>query len=77
MRAGTVASAITRPAGTGPFTGLLDALALPGSYAVVLPSLAHLGCSRTTAYRVGLIAETGARLMAVRGPVPQPDRDAH
>ncbi|GAA0979145.1 hypothetical protein GCM10009555_043300 [Acrocarpospora macrocephala] len=49
------------------FAGLLDALAVEGSYGVVTPSTAHLGGRRLGQERTGLIAVTGRRLMLVRG----------
>lgn len=53
------------------FAGLLDALAASGGYGVVLPSPAHLGSSRAViCERASLLAETGARLMVIRGRLP-------
>jgi len=49
------------------FAGLLDALAMEGSYGVVTPSAAHLGSGVTGRARIQKIAETGRRLMLVRG----------
>jgi hypothetical protein len=48
------------------FVGLLDTLALPDAYGVVIPSLGHLGPSRTAADRARMILGAGARLMQVR-----------
>lgn len=48
------------------FVGLLDTLALPDAYAVVIPSIGHLGPSRTAAERARIIHDTGARLVQVR-----------
>jgi hypothetical protein len=50
------------------FVGLLDTLALPEAYGVVVPSLGHLGPSRTAAKRARIIRGFGARLMPVRFP---------
>lgn len=50
------------------FVGLLDTLALPEAYGVVIPSLGHLGPSRTAARRAQIIRGFGARLMPVRFP---------
>ncbi|GAT68856.1 hypothetical protein PS9374_04521 [Planomonospora sphaerica] len=49
------------------FTGLLDALALPGSYGVVVPALSHLGPRATAQERRKEIVQRGARLLLVRG----------
>jgi hypothetical protein len=48
------------------FVGLLDTLALADAYGVVVPSLAHLGPSRTATERARIILGAGARLMQVR-----------
>lgn len=50
------------------FVGLLDTLTLPNAYGVVIPSLGHLGPSRTAAERARIILGVGARLMQVRFP---------
>ncbi|MET8537328.1 hypothetical protein ABZV67_37455 [Streptomyces sp. NPDC005065] len=52
------------------FVGLLDTLALPDAYGVVIPSLGHLGPSRMAAERRRIILGFGARLMQVRFPTP-------
>jgi hypothetical protein len=52
------------------FVGLLDTLSLPDAYGVVIPSLGHLGPSRTAAERARIILGAGARLMQVRFPAP-------
>ncbi|MEU7254894.1 hypothetical protein AB0B21_03685 [Streptomyces rimosus] len=63
---------IERESGTCPrtaaFTGLLDALALPDAYAVVLPAASHLGPRPIAAERKRQIAgAAGARLLLMRG----------
>jgi hypothetical protein len=50
------------------FVGLLDTLALPEAYGVVVPSLNHLGPSSTAVKRARIIRSVGARLMQVRFP---------
>lgn len=50
------------------FVGLLDTLAFPEAYGVVIPSLSHLGPSRTAARRARIIRGLGARLLPVRFP---------
>lgn len=52
------------------FVGLLDTLTLPDAYGVVIPSIGHLGPSRTAAERARIILGVGARLMQVRFPAP-------
>ncbi|MFI6056012.1 hypothetical protein ACIBCO_38805 [Streptomyces violascens] len=52
------------------FVGLLDTLTLPEAYGVVIPSLGHLGPSRTAAERTRIILGVGARLMQVRFTPP-------
>jgi hypothetical protein len=56
------------------FTGLLDVLALPGSYGVVLPTASHLGAKPTAAHRRRQIDETGARLLLIRTARKAPPR---
>ncbi|MCQ4081959.1 hypothetical protein NGB36_15415 [Streptomyces sp. RB6PN25] len=60
-----------RHAGAGPmspaFTGLLDVLALPDAYGVVLPATSHLGPKPIAAERRRRIEAAGARLLLVRG----------
>ncbi|MEU5774549.1 hypothetical protein ABZ819_14830 [Streptomyces venezuelae] len=55
---------------TGPssaaFTGLLDVMALAGTYGAIAPSLSHLGPKAIATERALHIAETGARLMLAR-----------
>src|SRR5689334_3621388 len=53
------------------FAGLLDVLALEGSYGVVTPSAAHLGSGVTGRTRIQKITETGRRLMLVREALAQ------
>lgn len=49
------------------FTGLLDVLAAEPSYGVVMPTRAHLGHGRAAESRLVVIADTGRRLMLIRG----------
>lgn len=56
------------------FTGLMDVLAVPGTYGVVLPSASHLGPRAIAAARSKRIAATGARLLLVRKELPGPVR---
>ncbi|GAA3447882.1 hypothetical protein [Planomonospora venezuelensis] len=49
------------------FVGLLDVLALPGTYGVVLPAASHLGPKAIAAQRRQQIETSGARLLLVRG----------
>lgn len=49
------------------FTGLLDALATETSYAVVMPARAHLGRGRAAGSRLAVLADTGRRLIILRG----------
>ncbi|WP_033027253.1 hypothetical protein [Streptomyces rimosus] len=52
---------------TAAFTGLLDALALPDAYAVVLPTASHLGPRPIAAERKRQITgSTGAQLLLIR-----------
>lgn len=48
------------------FTGLLDVLAMLGTYGAVLPSTAHLGPTAVAGEREQRITATGARLLLVR-----------
>ncbi|WP_369380426.1 hypothetical protein [Streptomyces sp. cg36] len=61
-----------RAAGAGDlspaFTGLLDVLALPDAYGVVLPAVSHLGPRAIAAARQERIGVTGTRVLFVRGP---------
>jgi hypothetical protein len=50
------------------FTGLLDVLAMRGTYAVVVPSPWHVGRGEIARERKRLIARTGVRLIVVREP---------
>ncbi|GHF44400.1 hypothetical protein GCM10010218_27170 [Streptomyces mashuensis] len=56
------------------FTGLMDALSVPGTYGVVLPSVSHLGPRAIAATRSKRITATGARLLLVRKELPGPAR---
>ncbi|MFE7134771.1 hypothetical protein ACFVIM_28310 [Streptomyces sp. NPDC057638] len=56
----------TGPAESAAFTGLMDVLALPGTYGVVLPSASHLGTKTTAAARIKRINASGARLLLIR-----------
>lgn len=64
------------------FTGLLDALEVPGTYGVVLPSLSHLGPRAIAAERQHRITVLGGRLVLLRRPgsraahrgLPRPSR---
>ncbi|MGH3309540.1 MAG: hypothetical protein ACRDP3_02980 [Streptomyces sp.] len=49
------------------FTGLLDVLALPNAYGVVLPAASHLGPRAIAAERERQLDTAGARLLLVRG----------
>ncbi|GGZ95614.1 hypothetical protein ACFOOM_13455 [Streptomyces echinoruber] len=55
------------PAAAVAFTGLLDVLALPDTYGVVLPAASHLGPKAIAAERTRRIESAGARLLLVRG----------
>ncbi|MGW2508265.1 hypothetical protein ACWC0A_02335 [Streptomyces scopuliridis] len=59
----------TAPGGHGSaaFTGLLDVLALPDTYGVVLPAASHLGPKVIAAQRERELATAGVRLLLVRG----------
>jgi len=52
------------------FTGLLDVLALPDTYGVVVPAPSHLGPKAMAAERESLIEAAGGRLLLLRGEVP-------
>ncbi len=54
-------------AASAALTGLLDVLALPDTYGVVLPSTSHLGPKAIAAERERRIEAAGARLLLVRG----------
>ncbi|WP_212907662.1 hypothetical protein [Streptomyces sp. TS71-3] len=49
------------------FTGLLDVLALPGTYGVVLPAASHLGPKPIAGDRAKRITVAGSRLLLARG----------
>ena len=60
------------------FTGLLDVLALPDTYGVVLPADSHLGSKAMAVERERRIAAAGARLLLLRGTLRHgPSRPAH
>jgi hypothetical protein len=50
------------------FVALLDVLALPETYGVVVPAISHLGRKTTADERQKQITAAGARLLLVRGP---------
>lgn len=50
------------------FTGLLDVLALPDTYGVVLPAASHLGPRPVAAARRIRLAEAGTRVLLLRTP---------
>ncbi|WP_116211644.1 hypothetical protein [Streptomyces olivoreticuli] len=52
------------------FTGLMDALEVPGTYGVVLPSASHLGPKAIAAARSNRIAASGVRLLLARKETP-------
>ncbi|MFE4796366.1 hypothetical protein ACFRFL_14920 [Streptomyces sp. NPDC056708] len=52
--------------GTPAFDGLLDALELPDTYGVVIPTTSHLGPRAAAAERERRIERTGTRLLLVR-----------
>ncbi|MGR3939261.1 hypothetical protein [Streptomyces sp. BRA346] len=53
------------------FIGLLDVLALPHTYGVVLPARSHLGPNRIAVERERQIAGTSTRLIMVRSTKPR------
>jgi hypothetical protein len=55
------------PAMSPAFTGLLDVLAMPDTYGVVLPAASHLGAKTIAAERERRIKAAGVRLLLVRG----------
>jgi hypothetical protein len=55
---------------TAAFTGLLDVLALPETYGVVLPAISHLGPRAMADQREKQIIAAGARLLPVRPARP-------
>jgi hypothetical protein len=73
---GAVFTECTAPAATAPdeparsaaFTGLLDVLALPDTYGVVLPAASHLGPRPLAAARRIRLAEAGTRILLLRPP---------
>ncbi|MEV0537074.1 hypothetical protein [Kitasatospora sp. NPDC050463] len=50
------------------FTGLLDVLALPETYGVVMPAASHLGPRAIAAERKQQIGAAGVRLLLIRHP---------
>ncbi|WP_405003210.1 hypothetical protein [Kitasatospora purpeofusca] len=50
------------------FTGLLDVLALPDTYGVVLPAATHLGPRALATARRKRLAEAGTRVLLLRPP---------
>ncbi|MGW0467960.1 hypothetical protein ACWDX6_22270 [Streptomyces sp. NPDC003027] len=56
------------------FVGLLDVLALAGTYGVVVPSRSHLGPKGLAAERGRRIEKARACLIVVRGSSPRPGR---
>ncbi|MFC4035064.1 hypothetical protein ACFO3J_26855 [Streptomyces polygonati] len=56
------------PGCSAAFTGLLDALALPDTYGVVLPAASHLGPRALAAARRIRLAEAGTRVLLLRPP---------
>ncbi|AXE23237.1 hypothetical protein C0216_07015 [Streptomyces globosus] len=64
----------TNPLATA-FIGLLDVLALAGTYGVVVPSRSHLGPKGLAAERERRIEEAGASLIVVRGSSPRQGRE--
>ncbi|MET8556024.1 hypothetical protein ABZV64_13845 [Streptomyces sp. NPDC004959] len=57
-------------AASAAFNGLLDALALPDVYGVVVPAMSHLGPKAVVVERGRRIESAGARLSLVRRPHP-------
>ncbi|WP_198351532.1 hypothetical protein [Streptomyces typhae] len=53
------------------FAGLLDVLALPDAYGVVLPSLSHLGPGHLAAGRERQIQALSSRLLVIRSVAPR------
>lgn len=53
------------------FTGLLDVLALPDVYGVVVPAMSHLGSKAIAAERGRRIEVAGSRLLLIRHARPQ------
>ncbi|KAF2779800.1 hypothetical protein [Streptomyces sp. OM5714] len=56
--------------GSATFTGLLDVLALPDVYGVLVPAVSHLGPKATAAERGRQIEAVGSRLLLVRRSRP-------
>lgn len=54
--------------GSAAFTGLLDVLALPDVYGVIVPAMSHLGPKAIAAERGRRIEAVGSRLLLVRRP---------
>lgn len=57
------------------FVGLLDALALPDAYGVVLPARSHLGPKCIAAERERQIDALSTRLIVVRSAAPRRSRE--
>ncbi|NUK35063.1 hypothetical protein HRW16_09715 [Streptomyces lunaelactis] len=57
------------------FVGLLDALALPDVYGVVLPARSHFGPKNLAAERERQLAGVSARLIVVRCATPRRSRE--
>jgi hypothetical protein len=54
------------PSGIAAFAGLLDVLALPGTYGAVAPAASHLGTKATARERQDRIEALGSRLVLMR-----------
>ena len=50
------------------FAGLLDVLALPDTYGLVLPAATHLGPRQVAAARRKRLADAGTRVLLIRPP---------
>lgn len=64
----TDADVTDRDIGSAAFTGVLDVLALPDTYGLVIPARSHLGPRRVAAARVRQLIGLDVRLMVVRPP---------
>ncbi|QIB44572.1 hypothetical protein [Streptomyces aureoverticillatus] len=64
----TDADLTTRDVGSAAFTGVLDVLALPDTYGLVIPARSHLGPRRVAAARERRLVGLDVRLMMVRPP---------
>lgn len=67
-RASPDANALDDPGPSAAFTGLLDVLALPDSYGVVMPTASHLGPRPVATARRRRLAEAGTRVLLLRTP---------